>query len=84
MFEHYYRKKAPNGYYISVGDNGAGILPDVLNKIFIPFFTTEISRPGIGLSLCEQIMNLHGGDIFVSSATGKGSCFSLRFVNIKK
>lgn len=38
MCEHYYRKKAPNGYYISVGDNGAGILPDVLNKIFIPFF----------------------------------------------
>ena len=62
---------------ITVSDNGEGILPDVLDKIFVPFFTTKTNGSGIGLSLCKQIMTLHDGSITVKSAIGKGSCFTL-------
>ena len=65
-------------FSLAVSDNGSGILPDVLDKIFIPFFTTKPTGSGIGLSLCKQIMTLHGGSIRVNSEVGKGSCFTLR------
>lgn len=63
----------------TISDNGEGILPDVLDKIFVPFFTTKTSSSGIGLSLCKQIMTLHDGSINVKSEIGKGSCFILTF-----
>lgn len=66
--------------YITITDNGVGILPDVLDKIFVPFFTTKLSGSGIGLSLCKQIMNLHNGGISVTSEVDKGSCFTLKFI----
>ena len=64
---------------ILVSDNGPGILPDVMDKIFIPFFTTKEHGSGIGLSLCKQIMLLHGGNIVASSIPNKGSIFTLTF-----
>ena len=64
---------------LTVRDNGEGILPEVIDKVFVPFFTTKPSGSGIGLRLCKQIMNLHGGTITVSSEIGKGSCFTLMF-----
>lgn len=64
---------------ITISDNGEGILPDVMDKIFVPFFTTKTSGSGIGLSLCKQIMTLHDGSINVKSESGKGSCFILTF-----
>ena len=64
---------------ITIQDNGEGILPEVLDKIFVPFFTTKTSGSGIGLSLCKQIMNRHGGNITVQSIVGQGSCFTLQF-----
>lgn len=67
-------------FTLSVTDNGSGILPDVLDKIFIPFYTTKPTGSGIGLSLCKQIMTLHGGSIQVSSEVGKGSCFTLKWL----
>lgn len=67
-------------FQLSVTDNGSGILPEVLDKIFIPFFTTKTSGSGIGLSLCKQIMTMHGGSIRVTSEVGKGSCFTLKFL----
>ena len=65
-------------FQLSVKDNGCGILPEVLDKIFIPFFTTKPTGSGIGLSLCKQILALHGGSIRVSSEVGKGSCFVMK------
>ena len=65
-------------FQLTVKDNGCGILPEVLDKIFIPFFTTKHAGSGIGLSLCKQIMTLHGGSIRASSEIGKGSCFTLK------
>jgi len=67
-------------FQLSVKDNGNGILPEVQDKIFIPFFTTKTTGSGIGLSLCKQIMTLHGGSIRVSSEVGKGSCFTLKLL----
>ena len=60
---------------IRITDNGDGILPDVVDKVFIPFFTTKPNGSGIGLSLCRQIVQGHGGTISVVSEVGKGSCF---------
>lgn len=64
---------------IIIKDNGGGIMPEVQDKIFVPFFTTKVSGSGIGLSLCKQIMNRHGGNISVQSMVGQGSCFTLQF-----
>jgi two-component system, NtrC family, nitrogen regulation sensor histidine kinase NtrY len=64
---------------ISVKDNGSGIDPDALEKIFIPFFTTKKSGSGIGLSLSRQIMRQHQGALTVNSVVGEGTEFYLRF-----
>ena len=71
--------QAAEGSILTVSDNGEGILPDVIDKIFVPFFTTKPSGSGIGLSLCKQIMNLHGGTISVRSEKGAGSWVTLGF-----
>ncbi len=63
---------------IHVSDDGAGILPDVLDKIFIPFFTTKAKGSGIGLSMCRQIINAHGGALTVVSEPDQGSTFTIR------
>ncbi|MFD1470703.1 sensor histidine kinase [Hymenobacter caeli] len=64
---------------IEVKDNGSGISADVLDSIFIPFFTTRLNGSGIGLSLAKQIMQLHQGSIQVHSVAGAGSAFQLWF-----
>lgn len=64
---------------IQVIDNGQGILKEVLDKIFIPFFTTKPKGSGIGLSLSKQIMRLHGGSIAANSKPNEGSTFILTF-----
>jgi len=64
---------------IKVADNGAGMSPEVMENIFIPFFTTKKNGSGIGLSLCKQILLLHKGNIQVQSVEGMGSTFSLHF-----
>lgn len=64
---------------IKIADNGSGIPADVLDKIFIPFFSTKKSGSGIGLSLCKQIMMLHKGNVQVQSTEGEGTVFSLLF-----
>jgi signal transduction histidine kinase len=68
-----------NRILIKVADNGSGISEELLDKIFIPFFSTKKSGSGIGLSLCKQIMLLHKGNIQVQSVTGEGTVFLLQF-----
>lgn len=53
--------------YIEVKDNGPGIPHDILEDIFVPFFTTKDTGTGIGLSLSRQIIRMHGGELQVSS-----------------
>jgi len=64
---------------ISVTDNGPGIPDDLMDKIFVPFFTTKESGSGIGLSLSRQIMLLHGGSLKVDSMPDKLTTVSLVF-----
>ena len=64
---------------ITIRDNGTGIDPEALEKIFIPFFTTKKSGSGIGLSLSRQIMRQHQGTLTVKSTVGKGTEFVMRF-----
>jgi signal transduction histidine kinase len=64
---------------LSVRDNGPGIDPEALEKIFIPFFTTKKTGSGIGLSLSRQIMRQHQGTLTVKSTPGQGTEFILRF-----
>ncbi|NCT76524.1 MAG: HAMP domain-containing histidine kinase [Chitinophagaceae bacterium] len=64
---------------IKVADNGTGMPAEVVDKIFIPFFSTKKNGSGIGLSLCKQIMMLHKGNIQVQSAEGEGTAFLLQF-----
>ncbi len=64
---------------ISVSDNGAGIAPENLRKIFDPGFTTKGVGvgTGLGLSICYQILRDHRGEILVESELGKGSTFTV-------
>jgi signal transduction histidine kinase len=64
---------------VEVSDNGDGILENVVDKIFIPFFTTKSEGSGIGLSLSRQILKLHGGTISVNSQPNEGTTMILRF-----
>ena len=50
---------------IDIEDNGPGVPEDLLEELFIPFFTTKRDGSGIGLSLSRQIMTAHGGDIII-------------------
>ena len=67
------------GTIIQVIDNGAGVPEALLEKIFIPFFTTRKEGSGIGLSLSRQIMRAHKGGITVHSLPDKETVFTLRF-----
>lgn len=58
-----------------ISDNGAGMEQDVIEQIFIPFFTTKKNGSGIGLSLSKQIISLHKGSILVKSIVGQGTSF---------
>jgi len=64
---------------IKIADNGAGIPEELIDQIFVPFFSTRKNGSGIGLSLCKQIMLLHKGSISVHSVVGKGTAFTLQF-----
>lgn len=68
-----------NRTVIEVADNGTGIKPDIIDKIFMPFFTSKKEGSGIGLSLSRQIMHLHKGSISVKSKQDEGTVFSLKF-----
>ncbi|GAA4745717.1 sensor histidine kinase [Flavisolibacter ginsenosidimutans] len=64
---------------LKVGDNGSGMADEVVDKIFIPFFSTKKTGSGIGLSLCKQIVMLHKGTIQVQSKQGQGTVFVMQF-----
>ncbi len=68
-----------NRVVIDISDNGTGIKPDIIDKIFMPFFTSKKNGNGIGLSLSRQIMHLHKGSILVRSKPEEGTVFTLIF-----
>lgn len=63
---------------VAVEDNGSGMNKDILEKIFDPFFTTKAKGTGLGLPVCRQIINMHGGEIAVKSVPGQGTSVTVR------
>ncbi|HEY8279064.1 MAG TPA: ATP-binding protein [Bdellovibrionota bacterium] len=64
---------------LSVEDNGPGMSPEVMDKIFIPFFTQSQQGTGLGLSICQKIAEAHSGRMEASSVPGEGTLMTLRF-----
>lgn len=62
---------------MKVTDNGEGIRPEIIDEIFVPFFTTRAGGNGIGLSVSRQIMRLHEGSLTVTSSPEEGTCFTI-------
>ena len=69
----------PDSIFIHIEDNGPGISPELLEDIFIPFFTTKTKGSGIGLSISRQIVLKHEGTLSVHSIQGEKTVFSLEF-----
>ncbi len=68
-----------NGHWeLKVEDQGCGISPELMEKIFLPFFTTKRDGNGIGLGLVRAIIHQHGGELSVTSTPGHGSRFTIR------
>lgn len=64
---------------IEITDNGAGMSGEVLDNLFVPFFTTKRGGSGVGTSLVRQIMRRHDGQVSVDSRPGQGTTFTLSF-----
>jgi nitrogen fixation/metabolism regulation signal transduction histidine kinase len=65
--------------HLHIRDNGSGIAPDIIDQVFVPFFTTREKGSGIGLSLARQVMNNHGGSIHLDSQPEDGTEVRLSF-----
>ncbi len=63
---------------VAVEDTGPGIAPEVRARIFEPFFTTRSTGSGLGLTIAQQILREHRGEIQVDSRVGAGTTFYLR------
>jgi signal transduction histidine kinase len=65
--------------YVSFKDNGPGIPPEDIPRIFDPFFSTQekVSQVGLGLWICHMMITAYGGRISVDSEIGKGSLFTV-------
>ncbi len=80
-----FRRRTGTGYdemerhevAIAISDTGTGIAPEVLPKIFDPFFTSKEVGTGLGLSISQRIVDQHGGHIEVATEVGKGSTFTV-------
>lgn len=68
-----------NKLYLEVSDNGKGVTPELLEKIFVPFFTTRKNGSGIGLTITRNIMKMHHGSLEVTSLPMEKTTFSLVF-----
>jgi len=62
---------------LQVIDNGCGMVEEIQQKLFLPFFTTKARGTGIGLALSKQIIGRHGGNISVQSSIGSGTIMAI-------
>lgn len=69
----------PKRYRISIEDNGCGMSPETLQKIFDPFFSTRAAGSGLGMAITRQLVEQMGGQIAVSSKENEGTTVNLEF-----
>ncbi len=62
---------------VDISDTGSGIPPQILEKIFTPFYTTKAQGTGLGLPICNKLVKLHKGDIRVTSDDVSGTVFTV-------
>ena len=74
-------KENVHEYQIAITDNGSGIADELLEKIFVPNFTTKSTGTGLGLAMVKQIIEIHSGDIYFETKVGEGTTF---FVSLPK
>lgn len=67
-----------NSLLLQVADDGRGIAPEHLERLFEPFFTTRSDGTGLGLAIVRQAVEGWGGSVSVTSTPGQGSCFTIR------
>jgi signal transduction histidine kinase len=75
---------ARDGITIVVADTGPGIAPDVLPRIFDPYFTTRNGGLGLGLTIARRIVQAHGGSLEVESTPGAGARFTVRLPGVPR
>ena len=62
---------------VEVTDNGVGMPAEQRDRIFLPFFTTKPAGTGLGMAIVKKIMDLHGGEIEIDTAPGRGTTVRL-------
>lgn len=72
-------RPAGKGLELDVKDEGVGIPPEDLGRIFDPFYTTRSGGTGLGLANVDRIVRAHNGEVLLRSQEGQGTCFTLRF-----
>jgi signal transduction histidine kinase len=72
----------PNTVHVSIEDTGTGVNPSDVDRLFKPLFTTKARGMGMGLSICQSIIENHDGRIWVSPGTNGGSIFQLKLPTI--
>jgi len=71
------RRNSADFVRIDISDTGFGIPPQILEKIFTPFYTTKAQGTGLGLPICSKLVHLHNGEITVTSNSDKGTLFTV-------
>jgi signal transduction histidine kinase len=69
------KKHGDNEILVSVEDTGTGIAPEVLSKIFEPFFSTKPQGTGMGLAICRSIVEAHDGRLWALNSALGGAIF---------
>jgi signal transduction histidine kinase len=70
-------RPAAEGWLIEVADRGTGLSEDALRDALIPFYSTKPSGTGLGLTLCREIVEAHGGRLSIANRVGGGAVVGL-------
>jgi signal transduction histidine kinase len=71
------RERNRPGWTLAVADHGRGMAPEVMEKVFVPFYTTRSDGTGLGLPVVQHVALLHDGQVTVSSEPGHGTRFAV-------
>lgn len=78
-------RREPDGFIrVTVADSGPGLSPEVADKVFEPFVTTKTEGMGIGLSICQTIVQAHEGEIWTEPSRLGGTAFHFTLINAEE